>query len=55
MKAVFLDYDTVSTGDLDTAGLKRLMPELQLCGSTDESEISGRLADAEIVLLNKSA
>jgi glycerate dehydrogenase len=53
MKAVFLDYDTVSTGDLDTAGLKRLMPELKLCGSTDESEISGRLADAEIVLLNK--
>jgi glycerate dehydrogenase len=53
MKAVFLDYDTVSTGDLDTAGLKRLMPELELCGSTDESEISGRLADAEIVILNK--
>ena len=53
MKAVFLDYDTVSTGDLDTAGLKQLMPELQLCGSTDESQISARLADAEIVLLNK--
>jgi hypothetical protein len=28
MKAVFLDYDTVSTGDLDTAGLKQLMPGL---------------------------
>ena len=53
MKAVFLDYDTVSTGDLDTAGLKGLMPELQLFGSTDESEISARLADAEVVLLNK--
>lgn len=53
MKAVFLDYDTVSTGDLDTARLERLMPGLELCGSTDESEISTRLADAEIVLLNK--
>lgn len=53
MKAVFLDYDTVSAGDLDTSGLKRLMPELELRGSTDESEISARLADAEIVLLNK--
>lgn len=53
MKAVFLDYDTVSTGDLDTAGLERLMPGLELCGSTDESEIASRLADAEIVLLNK--
>jgi glycerate dehydrogenase len=29
------------------------MPELELCGSTDETEISARLADAEIVLLNK--
>jgi glycerate dehydrogenase len=29
------------------------MPELELCGSTDESEVSPRLADAEIVLLNK--
>lgn len=53
MKAVFLDYDTVSAGDLDTSGLKQLMPEFELCGSTDESEISARLAEAEIVLLNK--
>ena len=53
MKAIFLDYDTVSTGDLDTSGLKRLMPDLELYGSTDEFEISTRLADTEIVLLNK--
>jgi glycerate dehydrogenase len=53
VRAVFLDYDTVSNGDLDTAPLMGVMPELILHGDTDESEIAGRLADAEIVILNK--
>ena len=30
MRAVFLDYDTVSAGDLDTSSLTRVMPGLQL-------------------------
>lgn len=53
MKAVFLDYDTVSARDLDTGRLERLMPGLEIWGTTEESEIAGRLADADIVLLNK--
>ena len=52
MKAVFLDYDTVSNGDLDTSGLSAAVDDLQLCES-DDSKIAGRIRDAEIVLLNK--
>ena len=52
MRAVFLDYETVSNGDLDTTGLTGVMPGLQIYGSTNDSEAVGRIADAEIVLLN---
>jgi glycerate dehydrogenase len=53
VRAVFLDYETVSNGDLDSSGLTRVLPGLQFHGSTDEAEIAGRIADAEFVLLNK--
>jgi glycerate dehydrogenase len=53
MRAVFLDYDTVSNGDLDTSALTRAMPGLEFHGSTDGGEAAARLAGAEIVLLNK--
>jgi glycerate dehydrogenase len=52
VRAVFLDYETVSNGDLDTSGLTGVMPGLQIYGSTSEREAAGRIADAEIVLLN---
>lgn len=55
MRAVFLDYETVSNADLDTSGLTRAMPELQFHGSTDDAQIAGRIDDTEIVLLNKFA
>jgi glycerate dehydrogenase len=55
VRAVFLDYETVSNGDLDTSGLTRVIPELLFFGSTDEAQIAGRIDDAQIVLLNKSA
>ncbi|MGO9995199.1 MAG: D-2-hydroxyacid dehydrogenase [Steroidobacteraceae bacterium] len=55
MSAVFLDYETVSNGDLDTSGLTRVIPELFFFGSTDDAQIAGRIDDAEIVLLNKAA
>lgn len=53
MRAVFLDYETVSTGDLDTSSLMEAVPGLQFYGSTDDSEIAARIADAKIVMLNK--
>jgi len=52
VRAVFLDYETVSNGDLDNSGLTGVMPGLQIYGSTSDSEVAGRIADAEIVLLN---
>jgi glycerate dehydrogenase len=54
MKAVFLDYDTVSSGDLNTAPLRAVVDDLVLYES-DESKIAERIRDADIVLLNKLA
>jgi glycerate dehydrogenase len=52
VRAVFLDYETVSNGDLDTSSLTGVMPGLQIYASTGDSEVATRIADAEIVLLN---
>jgi glycerate dehydrogenase len=52
MKAAFLDYDTVSNGDLDISALSAAVDELRLFGS-DDSETAKRLRDVEVVLLNK--
>ncbi len=53
MKAVFLDFATVSHGDLDTSRLQRILPELELHDVTPDAEIVQRIAGCEIVLLNK--
>lgn len=53
MKAVFLDYATVSSGDLDPSGLERVLPGLVLHASSTEDEIAGHIAGAEVVLTNK--
>jgi glycerate dehydrogenase len=52
VKGMFLDYDTVSNGDLDLSGLHAVMDDLVLCES-DDARIAERIQDAEIVLLNK--
>jgi hypothetical protein len=44
--AVFLDYETVSNGDLDTSSLTAVMPSLEFFGSTDEVQVTGRIAEA---------
>lgn len=53
MKAVFLDFATVSRGDLDMSRLAALLPALTLHETTPEAEITPRIAGAEIVLVNK--
>ncbi len=53
MNAVFLDYETVSTGDLDASGLQRAAPGLQLLAATTQDEVAARIAGCEVVLLNK--
>jgi glycerate dehydrogenase len=52
LKTVFLDYDTVSTGDLDTSRLREAAGNLVLYES-DESKTAERLHDADAALLNK--
>src|SRR6202051_689344 len=52
MKAVFLDYDTVSNGDLDESALRAAVDDLALC-KLDDAKTAERIRDVEIVLLNK--
>lgn len=53
VKAVFLDYDTMSNGDLDTSALSSAVDDLVLCKS-DDAKTAARIRDVEIVLLNKT-
>jgi glycerate dehydrogenase len=52
LKTVFLDYDTVSNGDLDTAALRAAADNLILY-EANESRTAQRIHDADIALLNK--
>jgi glycerate dehydrogenase len=52
MRAVFLDYATVSNGDLDPSVLARAAGSLELFAMTSGSEISERIGGTDIVLLN---
>jgi glycerate dehydrogenase len=52
LKTVFLDYDTVSNGDLDTSRLREAAGNLVLYES-NESKIAERIHDADAALLNK--
>jgi glycerate dehydrogenase len=51
LKTVFLDYDTVSAGDLDLRALRRAADDLTLYDA-DESKTSDRISGAEVVALN---
>jgi glycerate dehydrogenase len=52
LKTVFLDYDTVSNGDLDLERLREAAGDLTLYDSS-ETKIAERIHDADVVLLNK--
>jgi glycerate dehydrogenase len=52
LKTVFLDYDTVSNGDLDLNRLREAAGDLILYESS-QTQIAERISDADIVLLNK--
>jgi glycerate dehydrogenase len=54
MKAVFLDFGTVSRGDLDVAPLECLFDELVLFDDTAAPQIAARVTDAEVVLANRA-
>jgi len=53
MRAVFLDFDTVSTGDVDLRNLESLGLELVLHGVTRPEDVAARITGADIVITNK--
>jgi glycerate dehydrogenase len=53
MRAVFLDFATVSHDDLDTAALERVLPGITLYPTSTEAEVDERIAGAEFILTNK--
>jgi len=55
MRAVFLDFGTVSSGDLDTGSLERVTPGIVLHEQTAAADIAARIAGIEAVFANKSA
>jgi glycerate dehydrogenase len=54
MRAVFLDFGTVSNGDLDTNSLERVVPGLTIHQQTSNAEVVKRITGFEIVLANKA-
>ncbi len=54
MRAVFLDFGTVSNGDLDTAPLERVVPGLVLHQQTSAEQVAERIAGFEVVFANKA-
>ena len=53
MQAVFLDYKTVDSGDLDLSPISDLLPELIVYENTKDEEIAERIKFAEIIIINK--
>jgi glycerate dehydrogenase len=53
MRTAFLDYETVSSGDLDTTSLEQAVPGIRFYPLTTESQLTERIADAQIALINK--
>jgi glycerate dehydrogenase len=53
MRAVFLDFGTVSHDDLDTTSLERVLPGITLYPTSTEAEVDERIAGVEFILTNK--
>jgi len=54
LRGVFLDFGTVSNGDLDPAPLARAVPGLVIHERTPQPEVPARMAGFEAVFANKS-
>ncbi|HEV8444881.1 MAG TPA: D-2-hydroxyacid dehydrogenase [Steroidobacteraceae bacterium] len=53
MRAVFLDFGTVSHDDLDTTSLERVLPGITLYPTSSDAEVDERIAGCEFILTNK--
>jgi glycerate dehydrogenase len=54
MRAVFLDFGTVSNGDLDPGPLERAVPGLVIHQQTAQADVALRVAGCEAIFANKS-
>jgi glycerate dehydrogenase len=54
LRAVFLDFGTVSNGDLDPGSLERATPGIRIHERTAQAEVPARVAGFEAVFANKS-
>ena len=54
LRAVFLDFGTVSNGDLDTGSLERALPGVVFHERTPQADVPARISGFEVVLANKS-
>jgi len=52
-KAVFLDVDSIDTGDLDLSSINSSLDNWQFCPSTQASDVKQAIAGATIVVTNK--
>ena len=53
MRAVFLDFGTVSHDDLDTSSLERVLPGITLYPTSNDAQVEERIAGCEFILTNK--
>jgi len=53
LRAVFLDFGTVSHDDLDTTRLERVLPGITLYPTSTDAEVDERIAGCEFILTNK--
>lgn len=54
MPNVFLDYASISRGDLNAGPLQRALPDIVLHGYSDPHQVLERAAAAEVVCVNKA-
>jgi glycerate dehydrogenase len=53
VRAVFLDFGTVSHNDLDTTQLERVLPGVTLYPTSTDAEVDERIAGCEFIFTNK--
>jgi len=53
VRSAFLDFDSLGPADIDTTALRTTLPDIALYPTTRGSEIAARIADCEILIVNK--
>lgn len=53
MRAIFLDFGSVTRGDMDCAALERAVSPWQYYHDSTEAEVPQRIRDAEVIVSNK--